>query len=127
MKENKLHRVSALGKTWLFDVDGTIVKHNGYKLDGHDTLLEGAKEFIDGLPAEDKVILITSRTEEYRDSTVAFLKAAEVRFDEIIFGLPMGERILINDEKPGGLKTSVAVNTRRDEFMTDRFIIDPDI
>ncbi len=31
MKErnNKLV-LSPLGKTWLFDIDGTIVKHNGY-------------------------------------------------------------------------------------------------
>ena len=34
-------KISSLKKTWLFDIDGTIVKHNGYKLDGEDTLLPG--------------------------------------------------------------------------------------
>lgn len=46
------HRMSALGKTWLFDLDGTIVKHNGYKLDGHDTLLSGAKNFWTRCPKQ---------------------------------------------------------------------------
>lgn len=37
---------SPLAKTWILDIDGTIVKHNGYKIDGYDTLLEGVKEFF---------------------------------------------------------------------------------
>ena len=125
--ETKLHRVSSLGKTWIFDIDGTIVKHNGYKTDGQDTLLDGAKDFFSSLPKEDKVILITSRTEEYRQSTLDFLKRENIRFDEVIFGLPFVERIIVNDEKPSGLKTSLAVNTLRDKFMTDVFIVDPDL
>ena len=43
--------LSTLPKTWLFDLDGTIVKHNGYKIDGTDSLLDGAKEYIDEIPA----------------------------------------------------------------------------
>ena len=39
--------LSTLAHTWILDLDGTIVKHNGYKLDGTDTLLEGAKEFLE--------------------------------------------------------------------------------
>ena len=35
--------LSKLPHTWILDLDGTIVKHNGYKLDGKDSLLEGAK------------------------------------------------------------------------------------
>ena len=29
--------LSSLAKTWILDVDGTIVKHNGHKIDGFDT------------------------------------------------------------------------------------------
>ena len=32
--------LSKLPHTWILDLDGTIVKHNGYKLDGKDSLLE---------------------------------------------------------------------------------------
>ena len=30
--------LSTLPKTWIFDLDGTLLKHNGYKSDGIDTL-----------------------------------------------------------------------------------------
>lgn len=118
------HRMSSLGKTWLFDLDGTIVKHNGYKIDGRDSLLEGAKAFLDALPETDKIIFLTSRTMEYKNATLTFLQSEGIRYDQIIFGLPYGERILVNDDKPSGLKMSYAINTNRDVFMQDKFAID---
>ncbi len=115
MSENKLI-LSTLPKTWFVDIDGTLVKHNGYKIDGHDTMLDGAKEYMAQIPAEDKIILTTSRTDEYREQTLAFLKNNGVRFDDVIFNLPMGERIVMNDKKPSGLDMSVAINLDRDKF-----------
>lgn len=108
--------LSTLPKTWIFDIDGTIVKHNGYKIDGHDTLLPEAKEYIDSIPPEDKIIILTSRVEEYRQMTLDFLKDNNIRYDEILFNMPMGERILVNDRKPSGLEMSVAINIDRDKF-----------
>ena len=115
MSENKLV-LSTLPKTWFIDIDGTLVKHNGYKIDGHDTMLDGAKEYMADIPEEDKVILTTSRTDEYREQTLAFLRDNGVRFDDVIFNLPMGERIVMNDRKPSGLDMSVAINLDRDKF-----------
>ena len=109
--------LSTLGQTWLLDIDGTICKHNGYKIDGKDSLLEGVKEFFAALKKEDKVILVTSRTDEYKEMTINFLKENGIRFDEIIFNCPYGERIIINDDKPGGLVTSHAVRLKRDEGL----------
>ena len=106
--------LSALPKTWILDLDGTLVKHNGYKIDGHDTLLPGAKEFLAKICAEDMVIILTSRTDEYRQLTLDFLRDNDIRYDHIIFNAPYGERIVVNDQKPSGLKTAVAVNTERD-------------
>lgn len=108
--------LSTLPKTWVFDLDGTIVKHNGYKMDGQDTLLSGAKEYIDGIPEEDKVIIFTSRTDEYKEQTLRFLSENSIRYDEILFNMPMGERIVVNDRKPSGLDMAVAININRDEF-----------
>ena len=118
------HRMSSLGKTWLFDLDGTIVKHNGYKIDGQDSLLDGAKNFLDALPENDKIIFLTSRTMEYHEETLKFLLDKGIRYDHVVFGLPYGERILVNDDKPSGLKMSYAISTKRDVFMQDEFIID---
>ena len=106
--------VSPLGKTWVLDLDGTVLKHNGYKLDGHDTLLPGAKEFLANIRPEDMVVFITSRTEEYRAMTEAFLRENGIRYNAILYGAPYGERILVNDRKPSGLATAIAVNTERD-------------
>lgn len=118
------HKVSALGKTWIFDLDGTIVKHNGYKLDGEDSLLPGAGEFLAQIPDGDKIVFLTSRKQEEKEFTERFLKKQGIRYDNIIYDAPYGERILVNDKKPSGLPTAIAVNTVRDEFMKDQFQID---
>ena len=108
--------LSTLAKTWFFDLDGTIVKHNGYKDDGTDTLLPGAKEYLDALPAEDRIVFCTSRTEEARDLTLRFLEENGIRYDHILFDLPYGERIMVNDAKPSGLCMSYAFSPERDRF-----------
>lgn len=120
---NKLLELSPLGHTWIFDLDGTLVKHNGYKTDGHDSLLPGVKNFFEQLPEEDFVLIATSRKSEYAVETEAFLKGNGIRFDSIVYGIPYGERLLVNDEKPSGLKTAFAINTRRDQFMETTFKI----
>lgn len=114
--------LSTLPKTWIFDLDGTILKHNGYKLDGIDTLLEGTKEYLDSLPEEDKIIIFTSRTEQYRQMTLDFLEEHQIRYDKILFCMPMGERIIVNDRKPSGLDMAVAVNVNRDKFTMPEII-----
>ena len=108
--------LSTLPKTWIFDLDGTLVKHNGYKLDGADTLLAGAKEYLESIPEEDKIIIFTSRTDAYKDMTLGFLEENRIRYNEILFNMPMGERIVVNDRKPSGLPMAVALNCKRDEF-----------
>ena len=116
MKKGDELILSTLPKTWFVDIDGTLVKHNGYKIDGKDTLLEGAREYLDQLPEEDRVVLTTSRTDEYRQLTIDFLQENKIRYDDILFNLPFGERIVVNDRKPSGLEMSVAVNLDRDRF-----------
>lgn len=116
--------VSALPKTWILDLDGTIVKHNGYKDDGADTFLEGAEEFLSGIAKEDMIVFLTSRTEKEKALTEAFLNARHIRYNAIIYNAPYGERILINDRKPSGLRTAIAVNTQRDVFLEETFEVD---
>ena len=113
--------LSTLGHTWILDLDGTIVKHNGYKIDGKDSFLEGAREFLKGLPEKDMIVFLTSRTEEDRNITEEFLAENNIRYNAIIFGAPYGERILVNDDKPSGLHMSIGICTKRDEFMPVTF------
>lgn len=116
--------VSSLKKTWILDIDGTIVKHNGYKIDGYDTLLEGAVEFIKNISPDDMIIFVTSRKEEYRESTIDFLNKNKIRFDHIIFSAPYGERILVNDRKPSGLDMAIAINLERDKPVNINIKVD---
>ena len=105
--------LSPLKHTWIIDIDGTIVRHNGHK-EGGDQLLDGVREFWSKIPADDKIILVTAREHDFSRTTTEFLKCNDIRFDHIIFGVSSGERILINDIKPNGLKTAYAVNVKRD-------------
>ena len=107
--------LSTLPKTWVFDLDGTLLKHNGYKTDGVDTILPGVIEYLATIPAEDKIVIFTSRTDEYKQMTLDYLSDHGIRYDEILFNMPMGERILVNDRKPSGLDMSIAINITRDQ------------
>lgn len=125
--ESKDLILSSLGHTWILDIDGTIVKHNGYKMDGSDTLLPGAKEFLSKIPDSDMIIFLTSRTDDYRQITINFLKENAIRYDQIIFNAPFGERILVNDNKPSGLECSKGVNLNRDKSDFPNISIDSEL
>jgi hypothetical protein len=118
--------LSPLGHTWFLDLDGTLVKHNGHLADGGDQLLPGASELVGQIPADDLVVIVTSRQESHRDATVQFLAASRIRYDHIIFGAPYGERVVVNDTKPSGLQTAVAVNVARDQVPDLLVRVDPD-
>lgn len=117
--------LSTLGHTWILDLDGTIVKHNGYKIDGEDSFLPGADSFLKSIPEKDMIVFLTSRTDEHKDLTVEFLEKHNVRYNHIIFNAPYGERILINDDKPSGLKMSVVIDKKRDGNMMVDVTEDP--
>ena len=119
--------LSPLDKTWIFDVDGTIVKHNGYLNDGYDTLLDGVKEFWSKIPQNDKIILLTARKDEYLENLKEFLSDNNIRYDYLLTNIPVGERILINDKKPGGLNTAFAINKNRDEKLNIEYCINENL
>lgn len=108
--------LSALPHTWLIDVDGTMLKHNGHKMGG-DQLLPGVRDFWSSIPESDVIILLSARTHEEMPATLAFLDAEGIRYDHALFGMPKGERIVINDGKPGGLRTAIALNVERDKGL----------
>lgn len=114
---NKFINLSPLSHTWILDFDGTLVEHNGYKT-GEDKWLPGSLEFLKSIPKEDYVLILTSRFEDFAPAkTRAFLEKAGVRYDQILFNMPQGERILINDNKPSGLCCAYAVTPSRNEGL----------
>lgn len=119
-------KLSSLPKTWIFDLDGTILVHNGYK-NGGDRILPGVKEFFDKIPEIDHILILTARKEEVLESTIGFLKDNGIRYNNILADIPFGERILLNDMKDSGLKTAYAVNLKRDEGLNFSVYIDEDL
>lgn len=112
-----------LSHTWLIDLDGTIVKHNYYLSNNKDLFLKGVRVFLKKIPKNDVVIFLTSRKKKFKKSTISFLLKNKVRFNSIIFDLPFGERILMNDIKPKNkLKTAISINLKRD-FGLSKFQI----
>lgn len=116
LKEKQQLRISPLGHSWILDFDGTLVEHNGYKT-GDDKFLPGAKEFLQSIPKDDFVLIMTAREKAAKEKTVKFLNDNRIRFNEILFEMPMGERILINDDKPSGLRCAYAITPNRNQGL----------
>ena len=117
-------RISPMPKTWILDLDGTLLVHDGPYIMGKDEFLPGAREFLESIPKRDMIIFLTARSDYEKPHTMRFLKENNVRYDHIIFNAGEGERIMINDMKPDGLVTAYAVNTVRDRFCKTEFITD---
>ena len=119
--------LSPLRKTWIFDFDGTLVEHNGYKT-GQDRLLPGVREFLARIPADDYIMILTAREREAAEKTESFLEDEGIRYDQIFYEMPMGERILFNDSKPSGLKMCYSVERQRNQGFCDiGFAVDPNL
>jgi hypothetical protein len=120
-------RLSTLAKTWIFDLDGVLTPHNGYR-SGPERLLPGVADFARRIAPQDTMLLLSSRDVALREASLAFLASAGLRVDGAIFGLPHGERILFNDRKPSGLATAHAINLGRDQGLESvRFVCDPSL
>ena len=121
MLKEKLE-ISQLGHTWILDFDGTLVEHNGYKT-GEDKFLPGAKEFLQSIPEEDFILIITAREKDARERTERFLAENKIRYNLMLFEMPMGERILINDNKPSGLKCAYSICPERNQGLENLEVV----
>lgn len=119
--------LSTLKKTWLVDIDGTILVHNGYKRKIENEILPGVEDFFKRIPKSDIIILMTARKKRYYFQTVRTLKKHKLRWNKIIWNVSMGERILLNDKKPSGLKMAHAVNLDRDKGINIEVIFDESV
>jgi len=113
----QLDNLSDLNKTWLIDLDGVVFIHNYYLEHKKDKLVPGIKKLFRKINKDDYVILLTARKEKYKELTLNSIKKYNIKYNQIIFDIPTGERILINDKKPRGLKTAIAINTTRDKLF----------
>lgn len=114
--------MSSIPKTIFCDIDGTLLEHSG-------DILENAR--MDPLVLKDvetrlkewdrnnyTIILTTGRRESTRKETEIQLRKANIIYDQLIMGLPNGDRILINDKKVRGVRnTAYAINLVRNHGL----------
>lgn len=120
-KKSKINLLlSTLPKTWLLDIDGTIVKHNGHKLTDKEQLLPEVKNILErNIRIEDTIILTTSRKDNESNHIKELIKDICKCNVKLVSQLPHGERILINDQKESGLNTAYAINVKRDNGLSN--------
>lgn len=110
-------------KTIFLDIDGTLVHHNGSLSGQLDemTLLPGVREKFDEWDRKGhNIILVTGRRESMRAKTEEQLRSFNLYWDQIIFGLGGGVRVLINDFKPNSQEpTAIAINLVRNTGIED--------
>lgn len=94
--------LSPLRKTWIFDLDGTLVEHNGYKA-GRDRILPGVREFLRKIPGDDCIMILTAREHEAAEKTEQFLKEEGIRYTHV-------PEIAIEELKHLGIIPGIAIN-----------------
>ena len=108
-------------KTWFLDFDGTLVEHRSHYSD-KDYILPATKEFFSAsIKENDFVIITTARNgDEHKERIAMFMDAHGLKYDVILCDLPSGVRILVNDQKPDGSTTAIAVNLKRDKGIEEK-------
>lgn len=101
-------------ETVFIDVDGVIVKHNYDPDNISDEFIESTMKYLEDIK-DSYIILTTSRRVEHlRQVILGFYNRLGKYPDRIIYGIPTGKRILINDFKVDGEYKADAINLKRD-------------
>lgn len=101
-----------LDKTWFVDLDGTVLKHRsnseidnfinvyGEKSHLEEIPLVSRLHFFKNLPKGDTIIITTARLNHQKEHTIRALNHWKMPYNELIFDIPSGPRIVVNDIKP---------------------------
>jgi len=111
-------------KTIFCDIDGTLLRHHGNMVRnvyGKPEVLPGVMYSLEEWNRNNyHVVLTTGRKESTRKRTEDQLASLGIIYDQLIMGLPNGERVLLNDKKPKGINyTARAVNVVRNAGLAN--------
>ena len=115
--------LSLLKKTWFIDLDGTVLIHNDNVNEKDDQVIQKSIEFLKTIE-NDYIVFTTSRKIKHKKKTEQFLKDNKIKYDKVIYNLPYGERIVINDNKTSGLITAYALPLTRNDGIEVNLHID---
>ena len=112
-------------KTLFIDIDGTLLYHQGIgnlqsKLKSPQPLPGVLEKFDEWDRKGYKFILVTGRRESEREATQEQLHTMGIVYDQLIMGVGGGQRVMINDTKPGSdWPTALAVVVKRNAGISD--------
>ena len=122
----KYFPVAERSRTYIFDLDGCLLRQGDrwpdIRIDDPvKALLPGVKKKLAEIHMRgDFILIVTARPEPYRSMTEWQLRTAGLMWHKLVMGLPTGQRILVNDTKPGAeedVPMAIAVNLKRDEGL----------
>ena len=110
-------------KSIFCDIDGVLIQHEAkpsYKLE-NTILLENVLTKLREWKKSSKIILTTARSNKYKYKLEEIFKKLKVPYDDLICGLPSGQRILINDIKPSMpfVMQAISINLDRNIGIKD--------
>ncbi len=118
-----------MNKTIFLDLDGCTFEHAAPLTNIIKTfpgkILPGVKEKFDEWSYKDyQIVITTARPESMRDFTIRQLEYHNLYFDQLVMGLPRGERVVINDSKPPKdghpeLVAAIAIPLKRNEGLVN--------
>jgi hypothetical protein len=115
-----------LRHTIFSDIDGVLWEHLidlPHMMTERPSLLPGVQEkFCEWRAKDYYIILTTARPEGCRRVTEDQLASYGLFWDQLVMGLPVGPRVLINDIKPSGLQTAIAVNLVRNTGLVGIYV-----
>ena len=89
--------------------------------------IASAIEFFKNRPKRDRIVIATAREKRHIEHTLKVLRHHGMPFDDYVFELGAGPRIVVNDIKPPGaagnkdpLKTAYGLDVERDEGITSQ-------
>lgn len=110
-------------KTIFCDIDGTIIYHKSTlseMISSEIQVLDGVLEkFTKWRDKDYYIVLTTARPEGCRTVTEKQLSDAGIFYDQLLMGLPIGPRVVINDKKTNNLITSYAICVERNQGLSD--------
>jgi hypothetical protein len=109
-------------KTVFCDIDGTLLNHTGDIIKNNLEQSVVLPAVTDVLKQWDRasytLVLTTGRKESLRSHTENQLRESGIFYDQLIMGLPNGDRIVINDRKSNSPRnTAYAINLVRNSGL----------
>lgn len=103
------------------DIDGTLIKKQSTlrEMLSVTQVLPGTYEKLSEWRANDyMIVLTTARPESTRNQTIYQLTSVGIFWDQLVMGLPTGERYVINDSKRGW-KRAYGIALEQDQGIKD--------